>query len=71
MLELRLDSRKSVGSDLHKEERWVLRRMRGRKSETRVFKARVLKVKLEFHMDFLPHQLPPLTNRDLKTQVLS
>ena len=70
-LELRLDSRKSVGSDLHKEERWVLKRMQGRKSETWVFKARVLKMKLEFHVDFLPHQLPPLTNRDLKTQVLS
>ena len=26
--------------------------------------------KLEFHVDFLPHQLPPLTNWVLKTQVL-
>ena len=62
------------------EERWTigvfksawkrtldeLRRLQGRRSETRV-----LKVKLEFHVDFLPHQLSPLTNRDLKTRVLS
>ena len=49
--------------------------MWGRRSKTRVFKTQFLKVKLksyklEFHVHFLPHQLPPLTNRDLKTRVL-
>ena len=68
MLELRLDARKkkNAGSNLHEEER-----TQGRRSETQVFKTRVLKVKLEFHVDFLPHQLPPLTNWDLQTRVLS
>ena len=28
-------------------------------------------VKLEFHVDFLPHQLQLLINQDLKIQVLS
>ena len=28
-------------------------------------------LKLEFHLDFYPHQAPPLTNRDLKTRFLS
>ena len=50
--------------------------MWGRRSKTRVFKTRFLKVKLEsykleFHVNFLPRQLPPLTNRDLKTRVSS
>ena len=26
-------------------------------------------LKLEFHMDFFPHHIHPLTNRDLKTRV--
>ena len=28
-------------------------------------------LKLDFHMDFFPHHTHPLTNRDLKTRVLS
>ena len=28
-------------------------------------------LKLNFHVDFFPHCINPLTNRDLKTQVLS
>ena len=28
-------------------------------------------LKLDFHVDFFPHQTHPLTNRDLKTRVLS
>ena len=28
-------------------------------------------LKLDFQVDFFPHQTHPLTNRDLKTQVLS
>ena len=28
-------------------------------------------LKLDFHVDFFPHQTHPLTNQDLKTQVLS
>ena len=28
-------------------------------------------LKLNFHVDFFPHQPHPLTNRDLKTRVLS
>ena len=28
-------------------------------------------LKLDFHVDFFPHHTHPITNRDLKTQVLS
>ena len=28
-------------------------------------------LKLDFHVDFFPHHTHPLTNRDLKTRVLS
>ena len=28
-------------------------------------------LKLDFHVDFFPHRTNPLTNRDLKTRVLS
>ena len=28
-------------------------------------------LKLDFHVDFFPHRTHPLTNRDLKTRVLS
>ena len=28
-------------------------------------------LKLNFHVDFFPHRTHPLTNRDLKTRVLS
>ena len=34
-------------------------------------KVKLESLKLEFHVDFYPHHLPPLTNRDLKTWFLS
>ena len=34
-------------------------------------KVKLESLKLEFHVDFYPHHLSPLTNRDLKTRFLS